>query len=196
MATASPLAPPILVASRPTPEEGSRPRVLVAYATKSGGTRGIAEVIADELRQMGFRVDLRVVDEVSSVEGYDAVILGSAVYFGKWRKEALAFGQLLRSAPHDRRVWLFDSGPLFHWPDEGRNEPVPEADALRDAVGARSRTTFGGKLLSEDASWFMHRVMASGKAGTYGDFRNLERVRAWAHAIGVDLGARPLAPVP
>jgi menaquinone-dependent protoporphyrinogen oxidase len=193
---ATPLAPDRRgpSASCPAPGDERGPRVLVAYATKGGSTREIAETIADELRQMRFRVDLYPVGDVRAVDRYDAVILGSAIYFGKWRKDALQFGQLLRSAPPERPVWLFDSGPLFHWPDEGRNEPVPEADALRDAVHAKSRTTFGGKLLVEDAGWFMRRVMASGKAGTFGDFRNLGRVRAWAHAIGVDLGVR--APTP
>jgi len=54
--------------------------VLVAYATRHSSTAGIAEKIADVLCERNHRVDLRYVENVSSIEGYDAVIVGSAIY--------------------------------------------------------------------------------------------------------------------
>jgi menaquinone-dependent protoporphyrinogen oxidase len=54
--------------------------VLVAYATRHKSTAGIAEKIADVLCGLNHRVDLRYVENVSSIEGYDAVIVGSAIY--------------------------------------------------------------------------------------------------------------------
>ena len=162
-------------------------RVLVAYATKAGSTAGIAEAIGDELRKAGLEADVRPVLEVRDLAPYDAVFLGSAIYLGQWRKEALEFGSSHAKELQARPVWLFDSGPLNASPDEGKNEPVEAADALVRQIGARGRTTFGGKLLQEDATWFMRRLMKSGKAGSYGDFRNLDRVRSWARTIGTEI---------
>lgn len=162
-------------------------RVLVAYATKNGSTAGIAQVIGEELSKMGLDAEVRAVGEVRDLQPYGAVVLGSAIYLGKWRKEALRFGDGHAGELHGRPVWLFDSGPLNSSPDEGKNEPVEAADELVRQIGARARTTFGGKLLPEDAGLFTRRLMESGKAGSYGDFRNFDRVRGWARAIGAEL---------
>jgi menaquinone-dependent protoporphyrinogen oxidase len=167
-------------------------RVLVAYATKNGSTAGIAQAIGEALKQMGLDADVRPVGEVRDLAPYSAVLLGSAIYFGKWRKEALRFGSRHAEEFRGRPVWLFDSGPLNASPDEGKNEPVEAAEELLRQIGARGRTTFGGKLLQEDAGFAMRRLMESGKAGSYGDFRNFDRIRGWARAIGAELlGAQP-----
>lgn len=168
-------------------------RVLVAFATKNGSTAGIAQVIGEELKKMGLDADVLPVDEVRDLQPYGAVLLGSAIYLGKWRKGALRFGERHAAELRGRPVWLFDSGPLNSSPDEGKNEPVKAAEELLHQMGARSRTTFGGKLLEEDAGRFMRSLMESGKAGSYGDFRNFDRVRGWARAIGTELqGAKPV----
>ncbi len=162
-------------------------RVLVTYATKNGATAGIAQAIGEELGKLGLGVEVRPVNEVRDLRGYDAVLLGSAIYFGKWRKEALRFGERHAGELRGRPVWLFDSGPLNASPDEGKNEPVEAADELARAIGARARVTFGGRLMREDAGGFTRRLMDSGKAGSYGDFRNFDRIRSWARGIGEDL---------
>jgi len=168
-------------------------RVLVAYATKNGSTAGIAEAIGDELRKMGLETDVRLAKEVRDLAPYGAVVLGSAIYFGRWRKEALRFGSRHAGEFRGRPVWLFDSGPLNASPDEGKNEPVKAAEELVRQIGARGRVTFGGKLMPEDAGLAMRRLMESGKAGSYGDFRNFDRIRGWARAIGAELqGAKPV----
>ena len=66
-------------------------KVLLAYATRSGSTAEIAEKIKDVLVLRGLAVDLKPVSGVDSLDQYRAVILGSAVYYGRWRKEAVKF---------------------------------------------------------------------------------------------------------
>ena len=186
------LEPPRRATDTPDgPGGGGRPpgAILVAYATKTGGTADIAQAVGNELERVGLTVDVRPVEEVSDVRRYDAVLLGSAIYLGKWRPEALRFGEGHAQALRARMVWLFDSGPLFSWPDQGKNEAVPAADDLMRSIGARSRTTFGGKLEEKDAGFLTRRIMASGKAGSYGDFRNFERIRKWAHQVGLEVQA-------
>src|SRR5690606_13784617 len=70
---------------------GSTMRVLIAVASRHGSTYEIAEVIAAEVRAAGDVVDLRAAEDVDSLESYDAVVLGSAVYMGKWLPEARQF---------------------------------------------------------------------------------------------------------
>ncbi len=136
---------------------------------------------------MGLDAEVRPVEAVGDLRQFDAVLLGSAIYLGKWRKEALEFGEIHAEELRQKPVWLFDSGPLFSWPDEGRNEPVEAAEELKLRLGAHSRTTFGGRLRHEDAGFLTRRIMAGGKAGSYGDFRNFERIRAWSRQIGLEL---------
>ena len=95
-------------------------QILVAYATKYGATAEIAEKIGQVLREAGLRTDVLPVDRVSDLSPYQAVVLGSAVYIGKWRKEAVKFLQANEKALAEKLVWLFSSGPtgvfkVFRW---------------------------------------------------------------------------------
>jgi len=87
-------------------------RVLVAYSSRHGGTAEMAEWIAAELAEAGLSVDTRDVAAVDSLEGYDAVVLGSGVYMRSWRRDARRFLRRHRHELTDLRVWLFSSGPV------------------------------------------------------------------------------------
>src|SRR5438477_3803419 len=86
-------------------------RVLVAYGTKFGSTAEIAEAIGTTLRVAGLEVDVKRAGQVGSLEPYRAVVLGSAVYVTRWRRDAM---RLLRRERElkQREVWLFSSGPV------------------------------------------------------------------------------------
>ncbi|MCL4505492.1 MAG: flavodoxin domain-containing protein [Chloroflexi bacterium] len=86
-------------------------KVLVAYATKYGATAEIAEKIGQTLRSAGLQVDVVPANKVGNPGAYDAVVLGSAVYVGGWRKEAVAFLEANEAALKTRPVWFFSSGP-------------------------------------------------------------------------------------
>ena len=59
--------------------------VLVTYATKHGSTREIAEAVATTLVDRGIPTEALAIDTVADVGQYEAVVLGSAVYMGRWR---------------------------------------------------------------------------------------------------------------
>ena len=162
-------------------------RVLVAYATKTGSTAGIAQAIGEELGQMGLEADVRPADSVTDVRGYEAVILGSAVYIGRWRKEALRLGSRHAAELRQKPVWLFESGPTDASADEGKAVPAKAAVALAAQLGARQHVIFGGRFEPEQAGRFTRSMIARSDKSPYGDFRNFERIRGWARAIGEEL---------
>jgi menaquinone-dependent protoporphyrinogen oxidase len=162
-------------------------RVLVTYATKSGATAGIAEAIGEELGRMGLVAEVRPIDAVRDVQGYEAVILGSAVYIGRWRKEALRFGSRHAAELRQRPVWLFESGPTDASADEGKAVPAKAAVELAKEIGARQHVIFGGKFGPEQVGNFTRSMIAKGDKSPYGDFRNFDRIRGWARAIGSEL---------
>jgi menaquinone-dependent protoporphyrinogen IX oxidase len=74
--------------------------VLVAYASKMGGTKGIADAVGAELAAAGPTVTVRDAADITSLEGYDAVVLGSAIYTSRWRPDAVAVLKLLAARTH------------------------------------------------------------------------------------------------
>ena len=118
-------------------------QVLVAYATKYGATGEIAEKIGEVLLQAGLSTDVLQTDRVSDLTPYQAIVLGSAVYIGKWRKEAVKFLKANEKMLAERPVWLFSSGPtgegdavelLEGWQIPGAVEPIADRIQPKDIV--------------------------------------------------------------
>lgn len=154
--------------------------VLVAYASKMGGTKEIAEAVGAELLAAGHQVDVRDAGEVRDVSRYDTVVVGSALYMGRWRGEAVRLLKRHAGALADRRVWLFHSGPC----GEGAGDPVePPRNVVRlaAAIGAAAPVTFGGRLEPATAKGFLAKRMAAGPLA--GDFRDWDRIREWARTV-------------
>jgi len=164
--------------------------ILVTAASRHESTMGIAEAIAAELRTMGYDVDVARTDHVLSVDRYGAVILGSAVYMGKWLPGAIEFATKNQRTLQEKPVWLFSSGPL------GWDDPVPAggpasvADLIA-ATGARGHQLFVGKLDKHELG-FMERLATRAVQAPEGDFRDWTAIRSWARTIGNGLGPRPL----
>ncbi len=97
-------------------------QVLVAAASKHGSTSEMAEVIAAELTQAGLTVEVKPLEAVTELSGYDAVVLGSGVYVGRWLPQAAEFVRAHAASLGELPVWLFSSGPL------GSPEPMPKGE--------------------------------------------------------------------
>jgi menaquinone-dependent protoporphyrinogen oxidase len=160
---------------------------LVVHSSRHGGTRGIAERIAATLREQGIQVDVRSVDDRPDPGAYRAVVLGSAVYYGKWMKEATSFAAVHRETLAGRSVWLFSSGPTG-------TEMRPEHSALKDAedvraaVGARDHRVFFGAIDPDELN-FKERLIVRGVKAPVGDFRDWDQIECWAKEIATYLNA-------
>ncbi len=164
-------------------------RVLITWGSKRGGTEGIARWLADDLEQAGMEVDLLPADEALGATGFDAAVVGGALYANRWHRDARRFvtrrEHVLRHVP----VWFFSSGPLDDSAEQGDIPPTKQVQALMRKVGAQGHATFGGRL-TPDAHGFIASAMAKTHAG---DWRRPEHVRAFAAEIRRTLPeARPL----
>ncbi len=160
--------------------------VLVAYASKHGATEGIAKYVAERLREAGKDADARKVEDVESLEGVDAVVLGSAVYAGSWQKEAMEFVQRHAERLTDLPVWLFSSGPLGEEIKDGMDQ-IRQLGELRETLQPKDHRVFFGALDKEKLG-FGERMIAKAVKAPDGDFRDWDEIGAWAEGIAAELG--------
>ncbi|HET9498255.1 MAG TPA: flavodoxin domain-containing protein [Candidatus Limnocylindria bacterium] len=189
------------------------PTVQVIYASRHGGTAGIANRIAEVLQAEG--VQVTVADAINKPDpgGFDAFVIGSGVYIGSWLKEATEFLERNQTILATRPVWLFSSGPL-----PGSSEMTEADDPIAVALGPEEGPGSGGRKRIETLSAAIHprdhrvflgafdpndppksmperlvRMMPVAKqALPAGDFREWDVIEAWARQIAAEL----VAPVP
>jgi menaquinone-dependent protoporphyrinogen oxidase len=173
--------------------------VLVAYATRHGATRGIAERIAERLRREGLEADVRPAAEVRDAARYDAFVVGGAAYMFHWLGGATSFVEHNRRLLVDRPTWLFSSGPIGTdlVDKDGRHvfeTCVPREWAkLRDEVHPRGEKVFFGAYDPDAkpvgvAERFMALMPASARNSMpRGDFRDWPAIDAWADEIAAAL---------
>ena len=157
-------------------------KVLVAYASTHGSTAEIASRIADTLNVAHVGVDLRHVSDVSDLTGYDAVVAGSAVYFGRWLPVAEQFAAHFSSALQSLPVWAFSSGPVAAGDLRGIDAAV--VDELVHATGALEHVVFAGRLSGDALTWRELSTSDTPPSGGSGDFRAWTEIEAWAQRIG------------
>jgi menaquinone-dependent protoporphyrinogen oxidase len=162
-------------------------RVLVTAATKHGATGEIAQAIAEALRDQGLDPTVLAPEHVDTVDGYDAVVLGSAVYAGHWLKPARELVARCGAALAERPVWLFSSGPVGD-PPKPEEDPVDVAELLT-ATRAWEHRLFAGRLVRKQLA-FPERAIVSALRVPDGDFRDWPAIGSWAASIATALRSR------
>jgi menaquinone-dependent protoporphyrinogen oxidase len=168
-------------------------RVLVSAASRHGATAEIAQAIRQVLAEQGLTVTVIPPGDVRSLDGYDAVIIGSAVYMGHWLDPAKELVNRFHEALTDRPVWLFSSGPVGKPSSklaQSMDQDPADLPAMVEATRARDHRRFAGKLdrrvlsLPQRASLLVFR-------GLDGDFRDWADIRQWADGIAQQLALAP-----
>lgn len=172
--------------------------ILVAYATKYGATRGIAERIAQRMTEAGQDAEARPINEVGNPGDYDAYVIGSAAYMGSWLKEAAEFVRSNQAILAAKPVWLFSSGPLGMEKADAQGqdklisaEPKQFAE-FKELVKPRGMQVFFGALNINKLGFLdrlVTKVPAARSANLFpeGDFRDWDAVEAWADATAHQL---------
>ncbi|MGO9318061.1 MAG: flavodoxin domain-containing protein [Terracidiphilus sp.] len=169
-------------------------RVLVAYASRYGATQGIAERIAATFRLQGVEATVESVLQAGDPAGYDAAVIGSAIYMLHWMKQATKFVRRNSKALANRPVWLFSSGPLGAKAQDaqGRDlceilEPKEIAEFKGTVKPREHKVFFGGMEPAKLGFWhrLIYKVPANRDGAIFpqGDFRNWAAIDAWAGSI-------------
>jgi menaquinone-dependent protoporphyrinogen oxidase len=164
--------------------------VLVAHSSKYSATKEIAEEIGEVIRQAGLQVDVLPIKGIRDLTPYRAVILGCAVYVGKWLKEAGDFLKVNEKSLAQRPLWLFSSGPT------GEGNPVDllegwqlprDQQPIIDRIQPRAITVFHGNINTDKVNSIEKWAVKSLVKKPFGDFRDWDMINSWATSIAADL---------
>jgi menaquinone-dependent protoporphyrinogen oxidase len=166
-------------------------KALIAYASKYGATKEIAEKIGEVLKQEGLEADILPVKSIKSLADYQDIVIGSALYIGMWRKEAVNFLKKNEAELTGRRVWVFSTGP------SGKGDPVELLKGERTGVNVkqiisrikpRDTAVFHGNLNIKNMNFF-EKWIVKRVGGGFGDFRDWDMVNDWAKKVAAEIKA-------
>ncbi len=185
-------------ADRGDPVSRDPVRVLVVVASRHGATAEIAAALATGIRESASGQATGIAAVAVPVEhrpdpgAFDAVVLGSAVYAGRWLEPAREYAATHAGLLRRRPTWLFSSGPIGEPPfppDEPHDIPP-----LTEVTRARGHALFPGRL-DKGRLGFAERAMVTAMRAPVGDFRDWAAVQEWAESIADQL-ATPTRTVP
>lgn len=163
--------------------------VLVTYDSKKHATTEIAEFIGKTLKNAGLEVKVIHVDLAANLNEFDAVLVGSAVYYGQWMKAAANFLKENAATLAKKDVWLFSSGPT------GEGDPVALLEGWQfpenlkdvvDQIAPHDITVFNGRVAPDKLN-FGERFIINMVKSPKGDYRNWDAICAWAQTIAETL---------
>lgn len=149
--------------------------IVVAYATKHGSTKEVADAIAQTLAMSGFEVDVRAAADVSELGAYDGVVLGGSLYMGRWHRDAIGFLQRHRGALDTIPIAIFAMGPqtLADADVASARSQLDHALAKVPNVSPAAVAIFGGVVDPTTLRFPLSRMPAS-------DARDWDAIAGWA----------------
>ncbi len=158
-------------------------KVLVTYASKYGSTGGVADAIGKELCSKDVATDVALIKNASNIGSYRGVVIGSAIYMGKWMSEAVDFVKKNKDTLRQMPVAYFLVCMTLSQPTEkNRAEVLSYMDPILKAVPEIKPVgigTFAGALDYNNLSWLNKKILKS-KGTPEGDFRDWNAIRTWA----------------
>ena len=155
-------------------------RVLITYATRAGSTGEVANAIGHVLSAHGLSVDVRTINSQPRLDGYQAVLIGSAIRMGSWLPEAVRFIEHNRLALQRLPLGLFTVHGINLGDDEqSRQKREAYLDAIRPYVGRPEHAFFAGKIDPAGLS-LIDRLMVRMVKAPVGDFRDWASIEGWA----------------
>lgn len=164
------------------------PSILIAYASRHGSTREVAETVERILAANGVQTTTLPVLEVRDLEGYTGVVLGGSIYQTALQREALLFLRRHREALGQLPLALFALGPIRDEPQEWLRSRQQLDASLNQVPGLRPRSVaiFGGVINPARLPHPMSRLPPS-------DNRDWDAIKAWSREVAEQLAGVPAA---
>jgi len=192
-------------------------RILVAYASMAGSTAEVAQAVGEEITRSGLEVDVKPINEVRSLQGYDGVVVGAPMIMG-WHREASRF--LKKHREEFKRIPLAvfvlamsltqtgetSVGGVMVYLDENLPKPPQKMGSLtfRERYARLSKYlqpilsatrpvkpvsigVFGGRLEYGRLKWWAVLFAMLIIRAPAGERRNWPVIRSWAAALPVAL---------
>ena len=157
-------------------------KILITYASKCGSTGEVASAIGKTLAQNGVRVDVLPIKDVTTLSGYQAVLIGSAIRTAHWLREAVDFVgenratlQGVPTAYFTVCMTMREDTPANQSKAAGFIEPV------RTVLTPAAEGYFAGKVDPNKLS-FLENTMLKSRGGPQGDFRDWDKITNWAQS--------------
>lgn len=155
--------------------------VLVAYATRLGAARVIAESIVDVLTAHGDRVRLACLEDAPEIGGRDVVVLGSGIKAGRFYPEAIEWAEAHADELSRTQVAIFNT--CLNAADPTKQDvALAYNDALVEQTGAIASASFAGRYEKAKTSWWeqlLLRVLGQSER----DDVDRAAARAWAQTL-------------
>jgi menaquinone-dependent protoporphyrinogen oxidase len=152
-------------------------KVLVAYATRYGSTAEVAEKIGEVIRSKGAEVDVANIKDKPDPVGYDAAVVGGAIYImmlsGKTKGFVAKHRKTLKNMPV---AYFVLSGLLKEDTPENREKIGSKLNSIKKKVAPIDVALFGGvfdpskgpKMMAEEPGY---------------DSRDWDAISAWAEGL-------------
>jgi len=158
-------------------------RILITYATRAGSTIEVAAAIGEVIAARGFEVDVKPVKEKPSPDGYQAVLVGSAIRMGNWLPEAIEFIEKNQEMLDQMPVALFTVHMLNRDDDEAsRTSRLAYLKEVRPLLDSAEEVFFAGKFDLSRLS-FLDRMISKAVKAVDEDCRDWNRIRGWAQTV-------------
>jgi len=132
-------------------------KFLIVYATRTGETQTIADLIAEGIRFSGHEAQVANVKEIkneSQLEGYDGYVFGSSTYHGEMLQGMKTFLFIAEKANLEGKIGgAFGS---FGWSGEANDrifdtmKHILKMDLVGDTLRLKSSSLGGGLQMAQD----------------------------------------------
>jgi len=132
-------------------------KFLIVYATRTGETQTIADLIAEGIRFSGHEAEVANVKEIKNeaqLEGYDGYVFGSSTYHGEMLQGMKTFLFIAEKANLEGKIGgAFGS---FGWSGEANDrifdtmKHILKMDLVGDTLRLKSSSLGGGLQMAQD----------------------------------------------